>query len=114
MAIRSNLGTGVIAVGTTDSVMFDPAGTIDRYHVGAFNVFNTDAINAITMTVYVSPDLTSASGVVVGVVQVAANQDVDVNALVGQGHATTQNIIVTATAAGLNASLTRTEYDAGS
>ncbi len=115
MAIRSNLGTGVVNVLAGDTVLFDPSTilpVIDRYQVGSCNVFNTTGA-PITVTVYVSPDLTSAAGDLVFSQSVPALGEIDVNAIVGQGYFT-KNIIIVGSAVGLNAQLTRTEYDLGS
>lgn len=111
MSIRSNLGAGVVPVLTTDTTLFTKGNDVDRYQVGACNVYNTTGAT-IVLSVYISPDLTSASGALVDTVSIGANSEIDVNSIVGQGY-TAQNIIVLADAIGLNASLTRTEYSSG-
>ncbi len=110
MGLRTNLGTGVINVLAADTVLFNP-GAIDRYQVGSCNVYNTTGA-AITLTVYISPDTTSAAGDQVDTISVPAGEERDVNAIVGQGYGT-DNIIVVGSAVGLNAQLTRTEYTEG-
>lgn len=114
MATRSNLGTGIVSiVGAGDTTIFTPSG-IERYQVGSFNVFNSSA-GALTLNVYISPDLTSASGKLIFTQTIASFAEIDVNTVVGQGYLL-DNVIGTVTEAtnGLSAQLTRTEYDSGS
>jgi hypothetical protein len=111
MAIRTNVGTGVVPVQAADTTLFAPS-VIDRYQVGSCNVYNTTA-SAITFNVYISPDLTSAAGDLIFSKSIGAGAEIDINPIVGQGYAT-ENVIVTGSAVGLNAQLTRTEYDNGS
>ena len=111
MSIRSNLGAGVVNVTVVDTILFEPDVSIDRYHISACNVYNT-TVSTLTLSVYVSPDLTSASGNLVDVVTIGSGSEVDINAIIGQGYEQ-QNIIVQGSALGLNASLTRTEYSGG-
>lgn len=110
MSIRSNLGTGPIAIETTDTVIFAPSG-IDRYAVTALNIHNTTATR-IQVEFFISPNLTSASGKRVDYVDLFGNDEIDVNGIVGQGYEN-QNVIAKAATAGINASLTRTEYTDG-
>ena len=110
MAIKVGLGTGVVNILTTDTVIFSPV-SIDRYEISAFNIHNTTGV-AIIVSVYVSPDSTSASGDKIQQVSVGADASVDINGVIGQGY-TTDNIIAVAAAVGLNASLSRTEFTQG-
>jgi len=110
MAIRSNLGNGVVNVLAGDTTLFNPVG-IDRYQVGSCNVHNTTAAD-IVVSVYVSPDLTSAAGDLVFTQSVPNGQEIDINSIVGQGYIA-DNIIIVGAAVGLNAQLTRTEYTNG-
>jgi len=110
MAIRSNIGEGVVNVLTGDTMLFNPAG-IDRYQVGSCNVHNTTGAD-IVVSVYVSPDTTSAGGDRVFNDTVPAGRDIDINSIVGQGYIA-DNIIIVGAAVGLNAQLTRTEYTNG-
>ena len=112
MTIKSNLGTSVINILTTDTTLFAPNPSIDRYQVGACNVYNTSISNTV-LRVYVSPDTTSASGNLVETIEIRAGEEEDINSIVGQGY-TAFNIILVGAATGLNASLTRTEYSGGS
>jgi len=110
MSIKGNLGEGPVNIGTTDTVLFIP-GIIDRYHVGAFAMFN-DTANTVTVDIYISPNVTSASGIKVESISLAADQAIDINAVIGQGY-TALNIIGVASAVGLNSTITRTEYTNG-
>ncbi len=110
MAIRSNLGTGVVNVLAGDTTLFSPSG-IDRYQVGSCNAYNTTS-SPLTITVYISSDTTSANGDLIGTYVVNGDSDVDINSIVGQGYLT-DNVIVVGSAVGLNAQLTRTEYTQG-
>jgi len=60
MAVRTNIGNGVVNVNAGDTTLFNP-GAIDRYQVGSCNVYNTTGAD-IVVSVYVSPDTTSAAG----------------------------------------------------
>ncbi len=110
MSIKGNLGDGPIVIGVADTVLFNP-GAIDRYHVGAFAIFN-DTATTITVDIYISPNLTSASGLKVETISFGPDQAADINAVIGQGY-TAENIIGVASAVGVNSTITRTEYTNG-
>jgi len=110
MSVRTNIGDGVVNVLAGDTTLFSP-GAIDRYQVGSCNVHNTTGAD-IVVTVYVSPDLTSANGDIVFNDLVPAGKDIDINSIVGHGYVA-DNIIIVGAAIGLNAQLTRTEYTNG-
>lgn len=111
MAIKSNVGIGPTDALTTDTIIYQPAA-IDRYAVGAFNLHNTTG-GEIIVSVYVSPDLTSASGKRVGLFGIPAGGEVDVNSVVGEGYTVAQNIIASADFVGSNATITVTQYTDG-
>jgi len=115
MSIKPNVGLGVIAVAVTDTVLIQgTAGTIDRVSIGALNLHNDGSAGAtITVELYVSPDLTSASGERVAYYEVGDNDSKDVNELIGEG-LENLNIIAVADQAGCNAHPTVTQYDGGS
>jgi len=97
-----------------DTTLYDPSTILplpDRYQVGSCNVYNTTGVD-IVVSVYVSPDTTSAAGDLVFTQPVPSGQEIDINSIVGQGYIA-QNIIIVGAAIGLNAQLTRTEYTAG-
>ncbi len=110
MTIRANAGTGVVNVLAADTVLYEQPAGAGRYHVGAANVFNT-TVASIVLQVYISPDLTSASGDLVFEGPIGTLSEVDINAIVGQGY-TNLNIIGVGAATGLNLSTTVTEYSA--
>lgn len=111
MAIRTNIGTGPIDVTAADTTIFQQPAGIDRYQVVGFNVHNPTAAT-ITITVYISPDLTSAAGDQVAVLGIPPNDGLDVNEIIGQGYGNL-NVIAVGSSTGLKASLTRTEYSGG-
>ena len=117
MAIRGNLGQPIVTVANTDTTIYQkPTSSVQRYAVTAFNCFNNSS-SAVTINVFVSPNLTSASGKKIGQYSIPANKDLDINSLIGQGLGTGDdiNIIAVAGTTGvINAALTITTYDDGS
>jgi len=109
MSIRSNLGTGPIAVLTTTTVLHETDPNIERIAVSALSVHNTTG-SAITVSFFISDTLTG--GVRVEQLTLRGNGSLDANALIGQGYES-QNILAIASAAGVNAALTRVEYTDG-
>lgn len=110
MAIIGNVGTGVIEILTTDTVIYQLTAPTERYCITQCSAFNPAAI--ANLEIYISPDLTIASGKLVSKVDVPLGEDVDINALLGLG--TDQNIIAIASAVGINMTMTKTEYTEGS
>ena len=86
MSIQSNVGLGVTDIGTTDTALLNPADPYTRQAVSAFSLHNT-TVATITVTIYESPDLTSASGDQVAVHAVPPGDSVDVVEVIGQGYA---------------------------
>jgi hypothetical protein len=112
MSIKGNVGNSVTTIGAGDQVVYEQPVTVERYAITAFNIFNNSA-SAVTVNLFSSPDLTSASGEKVAQYSIPANSDIDINALIGQGYMGF-NIIATASTGGvLNASITLTAYDGG-
>jgi len=73
MSIKANVGNSTpVIVLTTDTVLYQLPIGIDRYHVGACNVFNTDIVNTATIQVYISPGLASAGAKLVDTVKLGA------------------------------------------
>jgi hypothetical protein len=111
MAIRGNVGLAPISVIAGDTIILEPvSGDIERVAVSGFSLHNTFAGN-ITVTVYESPDLTSASGISVAKYVLAQDESVDVNECIGQGYV--RNIIAVASGVGVNAKVSYTEYTSG-
>ena len=110
MAIKSNVGVGVVSVLTTDTVIYQLTAPVERYAITECNAHNTNA-SALILEVYVSPDLTSASGKIVSKITIPSGQDFDINAVLGLG--TNQNIIAKASNTGINMTLSKTEYSEG-
>lgn len=112
MSIKGNVGIGSIAVAAADTTIYQPVSPVQRYAISAFSLHNTNAAN-VTVTVFNSPNLTSASGVRNASYTIAPNQSVDVIELIGQGFATGRNIIAVGSLTGVNATMSVTTYDGG-
>ncbi len=115
MSIKGNVGLNVTNVLTTDTTLIDLSvlpGSPDRIAITAASLHNTTA-SPVVVQVYVSPDLTSASGDEVDYISVAANSTADIAGIISQGIATSENIIAKAGVVGCNAFLTIVEYTGG-
>ncbi len=112
MAIKGNVGVGPIAVGTSDTTLLDAAvGDRVRSGVSAAWIHNDGSAAAtVTIEIFVSPDLTSASGERVEYISVDDNKSIDISSIIGQGFSSTDNIIAKASATGSIAYLTIVEY----
>lgn len=121
MAVRVGLSDGVQELGASaaDVVVHNKT---TRTVISAFSIFNTTA-NNVDLSVYDSPDDTSASGEEIANFTMgpkgAADDELDVNAAIGQGYAANQRCIVVINTAGiaaggLNTKLTYTEYTGNS
>ena len=114
MAIRSNVGLEVITVSTSDTVLLEPADPVERVSVTAFSLHNTSTTTNITVTIWESPDATSASGERVAIYRIAPGGSVSVIEVIGQGYEQGRNLVAQASAAGVNRVATVTQYDGGS
>ena len=110
MAIISNVGAGVIPILTTDTVVYDLFAPVERYCVTQCNAHNT-TVAGITLEIYISPNLTSASGSVIYEKAISAGDSVDIDAILGLG--TNQNVIAKASAVGINLTMTKIDYTEG-
>lgn len=113
MAIKSNVGIPLVNILTTDTTLLNPVAPVQRIAVTAAILHNTDPASR-TVTVYESPNLTSASGKEVAVYAIGPGSSVDVEEIIGQGYAVGRNIIAKATGTGVVAVSTVTQYDGGS
>jgi len=116
MAIRGNIGLNVVPILATDTVLINTGilpGFPERIAITAASLHNTTA-GSIVVQVYVSPDLTTASGKRVDSVTLATNETMDIPGIISQGLDSVLNIIAIADLIGCNASLTIVEYTAGS
>ncbi len=111
MAIKGNVGLGVINILASDTTLIDL--TADRAAITAASLHNTNAAT-VTVTVYISPDLTSASGYAIDYISLATNETKSITGLVMQGISNTENIIAVASLTGVNALITISEYTGGS
>lgn len=110
MSIKGNVGLGTISVLAGDTTIIDQNAPVTRYAIGAFSLHNTTAA-AVTVTVFTSPNLTSASGKRVASYSVPGNQSVDVVELIGQGFPIATNVIAVGSGVGVNATASITQYD---
>lgn len=108
MAIRGNISVAPIPIAAGDTTIIQPVtATVQRIALSGFSLHN-NAVGTITVTIYESPDFTSASGVAVAYYSLAQNESADVNECIGQGY--TQNIIAVASGVGVNAKISYTTY----
>lgn len=115
MAIKGNVGLGVVDIGVTDTTLLNPSAPVERVSVGAFSVHNDGSAGGnVTVEIFISPNATSASGKRVAYYVIRDNESVDINELIGEGLADTQFLIAKADVTGANAHVTVTEYDSGS
>lgn len=113
MAIKGNVGVSSQDILAGDTLVVDVVAPIERIAITAASLFN-DTGAAVTVELFESPDATSASGDQIEEIAVPANSSVIVDSLLGQGYASTQNIVAVGSAVGVNFSYTRTEYTDGS
>ena len=113
MAVKGRVGLPIIDVLAADTTVLQPASPNTRVAVSAFSLYNDTAGN-VTVDIYESPDLTSASGEKVAQYVVAANSSEDVIECIGQGYAINQNLIAVGDLVGVNAKVTVTEYTGSS
>jgi hypothetical protein len=113
MAVQRNLGTNPIAVAAVDTTLLTAAGTNNRHVTGSLLAYNSTGAG-ITVSVYDSPDLTSASGTLISTEIVPANGSMVFTDLVSVGFADDRNIIAVASGAGVDAKLTYTLFTDGS
>lgn len=112
MAIQGNIGINPIDIDIIDTVLVSVEGAVDRIAIGAATVHNTTGAT-ITISLYDSPDATSASGKEIHVFSVAAGRLADVSALI-HGYGSGRYIVGVASAVGTNIKITYTIYTGGS
>lgn len=117
MAIKGNVPQGVIdlAAVSVDTVLFD---NTERTAISAISIHNINAASR-EVFIYISPNLTSASGKIVAVYNLSPDESADINELLGQGLSSTEQIIGVQQTAGavsgdLNCKLTFTQYSGSS
>ena len=112
MAIRGNIDGGAISILAADTTLVDISAltSVERIAISGLSIHNT-AVVSVTVTVYQSPNLTSASGKRLAYYSLAPNESADVIEMIGQGFLT--NIIAVGSAVGVNAKVSYTTYTAG-
>lgn len=113
MAIKSNVGIPLVSIAVTDTTLLNPLAPIERIAVTACVLHNTNAA-ARTVTLWESPNLTSASGNRIAVYSIGPNESADIEEIIGQGYSVGRNIIAQASGVGVNVVSTVTQYDGGS
>jgi len=113
MAIKSNVGVPLVAIAVADTTVLNPVAPVERIAVTAFVLHNTNA-SSRTITLWESPNLTSASGTEIAVYEIGPDESADVEEIIGQGYLVGRNIIAQASGVGVNVVSTVTQYDAGS
>lgn len=110
MTIKTRVGLAVVDVGTADTALLFPLFPNNRLAVSAFSLYNTTG-GPVIVTLYESPDSTSAAGKEIATITVATQASALVPECIGQSYALGNNIIAKADVTGANARLTVTTYD---
>ena len=117
MGIKANVGLGPIEVLAGDTTLIDPtgeSGTAERVSVNCLSVHNDGSAGGpVTISIYISPDTTSAAGERVARYVIGDGASIDIVELIGQGLEDLY-IIGVGNMLGLIATPTITEYDGGS
>lgn len=111
MAIRSDVDLGLVSVGTGDTAVIAVPSNVERIGITAASAHNTTG-GELDLTLWESPDLTSASGDQVANYTINAGDSVDIQEVLGQSYENT-NIIAQGSAAGINFRATCTTYTEG-
>ena len=111
MGIKTGIGTGPLPVLVGDSTILV---VTDRVSISAANIFNNGPNTSTTVLFYSSPDETSGNGTLIGWEKIGLNEDLDVTSIIGQGYALGENIVAVADFAGVNCSVTYTQFTGGS
>ncbi|MCK4820145.1 hypothetical protein KA005_30550 [bacterium] len=106
MSIKVKNSIGVIPVLVADNLLLTVVGKVG---IEALNCHNTGTTD-VTLTFYISPDLTSASGKKVSKIILPGGEDQDINAIIGQGYSVGDNIIIVADAVNVNCSMSYTQF----
>ena len=117
MAIQSNLSAAPINIATSDTVLLASVASPNRQAVTALSIFNKTASTSLTVTIYESPDTTSASGKEIASYTIPGTSSIDVVECIGQGYSAGQNLVAKAgsgSTGDTNAKITWTSYTAGS
>ena len=109
MSIKGNVSIPLINLAAADNTFLNPSGDVTREAVSTAVLYNTNASNR-DIDVYVSPDLTSASGDLIADYTLANGDSVNIDEVIGQAFDQGENIIVVASGAGVNLKGTKIEY----
>lgn len=110
MAIRGAVGIPTKDIDTSDTVLLQPVAPLTRRLVTHCSLSNTTG-GTIVVSLYESPNLTSASGKLVATVTLTATTSDQVVEIIGVSYLVGLNLIATADVVGSNATITVTDYD---
>lgn len=106
MTITAKNSTGIIEVLTTDTVIIE---TPSKVGIEAFSAHNTTGSD-VTVEFFISNNNTSELTERVCNYTIKANEQLDINAIIGQGYNSNLWILAKASAVGINCYLTYTEF----
>lgn len=112
MAIKSNLPQPPVSILVTDTTLFQVGATYTREVITAASLHNT-GLGSATVSIFESPDLTTASGIRVEVIAIDPDDRVDIDSIIAQSYST-NNLIAKASSVGTNVSITSTGYSGDS
>tara|TARA_R110000822_G_scaffold237625_2_gene368010 strand:- start:159 stop:515 length:357 start_codon:yes stop_codon:yes gene_type:complete len=118
MAVKIGQTAGAILLGATSADITIQNVAANRTLISAASLQNNAGLD-VSISIYRSPDATSASGELVDVVAIPDGGDADINAIIGQGLSLNEYIIAvvdtaTVSAGAVISSVTYTDFTAGS
>lgn len=109
MSVKTGRTIPVTAITASDIVLLNVSANTS-VKVEALSGHST---SAVTVSIYESPDLTTAAGKIIDQQTFAVGDLLDFDKVINQGFKSDQNIIATATGTGCNVKMTYTLYDGG-
>lgn len=110
MAVTASKSLGLVNLLASDNVLIQALVGIDRQVIGSFVVHNT-TVGVLQLDLYVSPDLTSASGdIIYSSATIPANSQTNISELIGQSFPSGLNLIAVPSAIGINSLITVNQY----
>lgn len=111
MAVRVFIDAGTVSLTGGDNTLVDFSSLTDvgRYGVTACSLYNNNATTE-TVSIYRSPNTTSASGTLLDVVSIPRDSQEDVGGLIGLAIGNSDNIIAVSSATGITATATLTTF----
>lgn len=109
MSVKSGRSIEPVAVGTSDTTIFE-TGNSESIKMSAFSGHSTAAT---VVTIYESPNLTSASGDIIDEITFAVGDVFDFSAAIGHAIKETKNVIAKATVVGCTVKMSFELYNGG-